>query len=72
MAPHGPRQVEHKGVALTLRVCIMDENGLARSGRAPRYPPGDINQTSVLHERHEPAKESDVRDREGVSVVAPS
>ena len=56
---------------MTLRLCIMDENGLARSGRAPRYTPGDIDQTSVLHERHEPAEEFGVRDHEVVSIVAP-
>ena len=56
---------------MTLRVCIINENGPVRPSRAPRYTAGDTDQTLVFHERHEPVEESDVRDREVVSLVAP-
>ena len=56
---------------MTLRVCIINENGILRPARAHRYTGGDTDQTLVFHERHDPAEESDVRDREVVSLVAP-
>ncbi len=56
---------------MTLRVCIIHENGAVRSSRAAWYIAGDTDQTLVLPERSEPVKESDVRDREGVSIGAP-
>ncbi len=40
--------------------------------RAAQYTTDDIEQTLVLHERHEPGEEFGVRDREVVSIVAPS
>ncbi len=57
---------------MTLRVCIIHENGEVPRPGARRYTAGDTDQTLVLHERHEPEEESDVRDREVVSIVAPA
>ena len=57
---------------MTLRVCIINENGLIHLARARRYTISDTDQTPVLHERYEPAKECDVRNREVVSIVAPT
>jgi hypothetical protein len=56
---------------MTLQVCIINENEVVRRPRAPRYTADDIDQTPVLHERHEPAEEFGVRDREVGSIVAP-
>ena len=57
---------------MTLRVCSINENGAVRPSSAPRYTQDDTDQTLGLPERHEPVKESDVRDREGVAIVASS
>jgi hypothetical protein len=57
---------------MTLRVCIMDENGLVCPPGAPWYTAGDTDQTLVFPERSKPGRESDVRDREGASIVAPT
>jgi hypothetical protein len=40
---------------MTLRVWIINENGVVRPTRTPRYTADDTDQTPVLHERHEPA-----------------
>ncbi len=56
---------------MTLRVCIIHENGEVPRPGAPRYTAGDTDQTLLLPECCEPGKESDVRDHEGASIVAP-
>ncbi len=45
---------------------------MVHPARAAQYTTDDIEQTPVLHERHEPGEEFGVRDREVVSIVAPS
>ena len=56
---------------MTLRVCIINENGVVHPAHLPRYTADDIDQTPVLHERHEPVEEFGMRDRDVVSIVAP-
>ncbi len=56
---------------MTLRVSIRHENAVV-CPRARRYTQGGTDQTTVFLECSEPVKECAVRDREVVSLVAPS